>query len=137
MTPCQEAGSTDPVVVGGSLVVVLEVVVLVVSGAALVVVEVVVVSGAALVVVGVGSEPPPQPVATSTTASSAGSHVLTATTLRQRARYRRAAFGNQAVMPKRWRPKQSMALPRMSLYVSSSERPAAVQIFVAMSSVCG
>ena len=28
MTPCQEAGSTDPVVVGGSLVVVLEVVVL-------------------------------------------------------------------------------------------------------------
>ena len=28
MTPCQEAGRTDPVVVGGSLVVVLEVVVL-------------------------------------------------------------------------------------------------------------
>ena len=136
MTPCQEAGRTDPVVVGGSLVVVLEVVVLevvvlvevvvvevvlevvvlevvvlVVSGGALVVVEVVEV----VVVAGTGSEPPPQPAATSTTASSAGSHVLTATTLRQCARYQRAAFGNQAVMPKRSRPKQSMALPRMSL----------------------
>ena len=88
--------------------VVLEVVVLVVSGGAFVVVEVVVVAGT-------GSEPPPQPTATSTTTSSAGSHVLTATTLRQCARYQRAAFGNQAVMPKRSRPKQSMALPRMSL----------------------
>ncbi len=141
MTPCQEAGRTDPVVVGGSLVVVLEVVVLVVGGSLVVVLEVVVlvevvvvevvlevvvlvVSGGALVVVevvevvvvaGTGSEPPPQPAATSTTASSAGSHVLTATTLRQCARYQRAAFGNQAVMPKRSRPKQSMALPRMSL----------------------
>ena len=127
MTPCQEAGRTDPVVVGGSLVVVLEVVVLeVVVLVEVVVVEVVlevvvlVVSGGALVVVevvvaGTGSEPPPQPAATSTTASSAGSHVLTATTLRQCARYQRAAFGNQAVMPKRSRPKQSMALPRMSL----------------------
>jgi hypothetical protein len=146
VTPCQEAGRTDPVVVGGSLVVVLEVVVLVevvvvevvlevvvlvevvvvevvlevvvlevvvlvVSGGALVVVEVVEV----VVVAGTGSESPPQPAATSTTASSAGSHVLTATTLRQCARYQRAAFGNQAVMPKRSRPKQSMALPRMSL----------------------
>ena len=134
MTPCQEAGRTDPVVVGGSLVVVLEVVVLVevvvlevVEVVEVVVVEVVlevvvlVISGGALVVVevvvvaGTGSEPPPQPTATSTTASSAGSHVLTATTLRQCARYQRAAFGNQAVMPKRSRPKQSMALPRMSL----------------------
>ena len=141
MTPCQEAGRTDPVVVGGSLVVVLEVVVLVVGGSLVVVLEVVVlevvvlvevvevvvvevvlvVSGGALVVVevvvvaGTGSEPPPQPTATSTTTSSAGSHVLTATTLRQCARYQRAAFGNQAVMPKRSRPKQSMALPRMSL----------------------
>ena len=127
MTPCQEAGRTDPVVVGGSLVVVLEVVVLevvvlvevvevevvlVVSGGAFVVVEVVV---EVVVVAGTGSEPPPQPTATSTTTSSAGSHVLTATTLRQCARYQRAAFGNQAVMPKRSRPKQSMALPRMSL----------------------
>ena len=137
MTPCQEAGRTDPVVVGGSLVVVLEVVVLEVGGSLVGVLEVVVlevvvvevvlevvvlvVSGGALVVVevvvvaGTGSEPPPQPAATSTTASSAGSHVLTATTLRQCARYQRAAFGNQAVMPKRSRPKQSMALPRMSL----------------------
>ena len=128
MTPCQEAGRTDPVVVGASLVVVLEVVVLeVVVLVEVVVVEVVlevvvlVVSGGALVVVevvvvaGTGSEPPPQPTATSTTTSSAGSHVLTATTLRQCARYQRAAFGNQAVMPKRSRPKQSMALPRMSL----------------------
>ena len=126
MTPCQEAGRTDPVVVGGSLVVVLEVVVLevvvlvVVLAVEVVVVEVVevvvlVVSGGALVVAGTGPEPPPQPAATSTTASSAGSHVLTATTLRQCARYQRAAFGNQAVMPKRSRPKQSMALPRMSL----------------------
>ena len=142
MTPCQEAGRTDPVVVGGSLVVVLEVVVLEVGGSLVVVLEVVVlevvvlvevvvvevvlevvvlvVSGGALVVVevvvaGTGSEPPPQPAATSTTASSAGSHVLTATTLRQCARYQRAAFGNQAVMPKRSRPKQLMALPRMSL----------------------
>ena len=138
MTPCQEAGRTDPVVVGGSLVVVLEVVVLEVGGSLVVVLEVVVlvevgvvevvlevvvlvVSGGALVVVevvvvaGTGSEPPPQPTATSTTTSSAGSHVLTATTLRQCARYQRAAFGNQAVMPKRSRPKQSMALPRMSL----------------------
>ena len=123
MTPCQEAGRTDPVVVGASLVVVLEVmvlvevvvvevvlevVVLVVSGGALVVVEVVVVAGT-------GSEPPPQPTVTSTMTSSVGIHVLTATTLRQCARYQRAAFGNQAVMPKRSRPKQSMALPRMSL----------------------
>jgi hypothetical protein len=132
VTPCQEAGRTDPVVVGGSLVVVLEVVVLevvvlevvvlvevvevevvlVVSGGAFVVVEVVV---EVVVVAGTGSEPPPQPTATSTTASSAGSHVLTATTLRQCDRYQRAAFGNQTVMPKRSRPKQSMALPRMSL----------------------
>ena len=135
MTPCQEAGRTDPVVVGGSLVVVLEVVVLVEVVVVEVVLEVVVlevvvlevvvlvVSGGALevvevvevVVAGTGSEPPPQPAATSTTASSAGNHVLTATTLRQCARYQRAAFGNQAVMPKRSRPKQSMALPRMSL----------------------
>ena len=140
MTPCQEAGRTDPVVVGGSLVVVLDVVVLVVGGSLVVVLVVVVlvevvevevvlevvvlvVSGGALVVVevvevvvaGTGSEPPPQPATTSTTASSAGSHVLTATTLRQCARYQRAAFGNQAVMPKRSRPKQLMALPRMSL----------------------
>ena len=99
---------------------VLEVVVLVEVvevGVVEVVLEVVVlvVSGGALVVAGTGPEPPPQPAATSTTASSAGSHVLTATTLRQCARYQRAAFGNQAVMPKRSRPKQSMALPRMSL----------------------
>jgi hypothetical protein len=100
--------SVDMVLSTGTL---LEVVVLVVSGGALVVVEVVEV----VVVAGTGSEPPPQPAATSTTASSAGSHVLTATTLRQCARYQRAAFGNQAVMPKRSRPKQSMALPRMSL----------------------
>jgi hypothetical protein len=64
---------------------------------------------------GTGSEPPPQLATTSATANSAGSHILTDTTLRQRARTRRAAPGFQAVMPNRSRPKQSMALPRMSL----------------------
>ena len=121
VTPCHEAGRAGSLVVGGSVVEVeveVEVEVVVeVSGGALVVVEVVVeaVIVDEVVLVGPGLEPPPQPAATSATANSAWSHVLTNTTLRQRTRPLRAASRNQAVMPKRSSPKQSMALPRMSL----------------------